>query len=258
MRFSVITISFNAQDEIERTIRSVLEQDFVDYEYLFIDGASTDRTNDVIRQYKSEFEKKGIQVTHQSEKDKGIADAFDKGVKLASGEIVVILNAGDVMLPQTMRFLDEHFTPDLDVLYGNMIWHDDAHNLRYIRRSKNEKHLMELKYRMVVDHPACYISRKAYEKYGLYDTSFRFAMDTDLVLRMYLKGARFLYVDREFTEMWAGGNSDVNLKKVLAENARIARNAGDPRPIVWLNIARIFLRHHLAHFIRFNFGKKEH
>ena len=255
MKFSVITISFNVASVIGKTIDSVLKQDFSDYEYIFVDGASKDKTNSIIDSYKNRFNEKGITVTHISEPDKGISDGFAKGVRLAKGEIVIILNAADEMLPGTMSILAEQFDDKADILYGNIIWHDEARGIEYIKKSKSPEFLEQLKYTMVVKHPATYIKKAAYEKYGNYDPSFKYAMDTELLLRMYKQGARFKYIDHEFTFFQAGGASDTHLIDGLKEAARIAREAGENNLQIAVHLTFKYIHHKLAHFIRFNFMK---
>lgn len=255
MRFSIITATYNAETCIERTIQSVLNQNSTNYEYIFIDGASVDNTNMIIDQYSAILNEKGIQVKHVSEPDNGISDAFAKGVNYAQGEIVVILNAGDKMLPDTLSYVDSHFSAEYDVLYGNIIWHDEKRELEYIKKSKSPEHLDELKYTMVIKHPATYIKKKAYVKYGNYDATFKYAMDTDLLLRMYLQGAKFKYIDREFTYFEAGGVSDSNLTKILMESKRIAISAGEKNLVIKYKLARKYIHHKLAHFVRYYFMK---
>lgn len=255
MKFSIITISFNAAAVISRTVESVLQQDYHDYEYIFVDGASKDDTNKIIESYKSRLEEQGKAVTHISEPDNGISDGFAKGVRLAKGEIVVILNAADEMLPGTLSFLAKEFDEETDVLYGNIIWHDGQRGLEYVKKSKLPECLEELKYTMVVKHPATYIRCSAYEKYGNYDPQFKYAMDTELLLRMYTQGAKFKYVDREFTYFQAGGASDTHLFDGMKETARIAKAAGENKFQIAIHLGYKLIRHKLAHFIRFNFMK---
>lgn len=256
MRISIITASYNVEKVIGNTIESVLNQNFKDFEYIFIDGASKDNTNKIIEEYCKEMDNIGISYIHVSEPDNGISDAFSKGVRLAKGEVIAILNAGDQMLPNTLQYLDENFDKDIDVLYGNIIWHDKCRKLEYVKKSKSPEHLNELKYSMVIKHPATYIRKSAYEKYGVYDQNFKYAMDTDLLLRMYLKGAKFKYVDREFTFFEAGGVSDTNIEKVLKEVAKIAHNAGENDLVIYFKLLKKYIHHNLAHFIRYNFMKK--
>lgn len=253
MKFSVITISFNAALVIGKTIESVLRQDYFDYEYIFVDGASRDETNSIIDSYKPQFKEKAIAVTHISESDKGISDGFAKGVRLAKGEIVIILNAADEMLPGTMSLLAEQFDDSTDVLYGNIIWHDEIRGIEYIKKSKSPEYLNQLKYTMVIKHPATYIKKTAYEKYGNYDPNFKYAMDTELLLRMYKQGAKFKYIDHEFTYFQAGGASDTHLIDGLKEAAKIAKEAGENNLQIAFHLGYKYIHHKLAHFIRFNF-----
>ena len=257
MRFSVITVTLNAADVIGKTVESVLIQQFYDLEYVFIDGGSQDETNRIIDRYQPVLEEKGISVIHISEKDRGISDAFAKGVRNASGEIIAILNAGDEMLPGTLAFLNDHFGDAVDVLYGNVIWHDEARQLEYIKKSKKPEHLAELKYNMVVQHPATYIRKSAYERYGNYDPDYLYAMDAELLLRMVCAGAVFQYIDREFTMFQAGGSSDTHLMEVLKAHAAIAGENGEKPVQIYFHLTKKVIFHHLAHFIRFHFMKKK-
>ena len=105
MKLSVVTISFNAEECIARTIQSVLAQTVPVYEYIMSDGASKDRTYEIICSYDAEFERRGIRFLHSSEPDKGISDAFNKGVSRATGDLVAIINADDELMPQARMSL---------------------------------------------------------------------------------------------------------------------------------------------------------
>ena len=255
MKFSVVTVSFNAAPVIGKTIESVMRQNYHNYEYIFVDGDSKDSTNQIIETYREPLRKLGVSVTHISEPDRGISDGFAKGVRLAKGDIIVILNAADEMMPGTMEFLAEQFDEETDILYGNIIWHDEQRDLEYIKKSKTPDHLEELKDTMVVKHPATYIKRIAYEKYGNYDPRFKYAMDTELLLRMYRQGAKFKYVDHEFTFFQAGGASDTHLIDGLKETGYIAKSAGENNVQIMIHLMYKFVRHKMAHFVRFNFMK---
>lgn len=257
VKFSIVTISYNAEKVIAKTIESVINQNYDDYEYVFVDGASTDRTNDVINFYAEKLCEKGIMVTHISEKDRGISDGFAKGVDLSTGEVVVILNAADEMLPGTLSFLANNFPDTIDVLYGNIIWHDEVRNIEYIKKSKTPSHLEELKYTMVIKHAATYIRKTAYNQYGNYEIEYKYAMDTELLLRMFKAGAKFKYVDREFTIFQAGGVSDTHLIDGLKETGRIAQKYGENRVKIAFNLSRKYVHHKLAHFVRYTFMKRK-
>lgn len=252
MRFSIVTATKNAEDSIGATIESVLKQKNNDCEYIFIDSVSTDRTNEIIDGYSDSFSNKGIPVTHIVEKDTGISDGFNKGIRASSGEIIAILNAGDIMREDTLNIVDREFGDNVDVLYGNVIWVDKKHGISYERKSKDVSKLDGLKYTMIVCHPAAYVRREAYTKYGLFDGTFRYTMDNDLMLRMYTGGARFKYIDRALTDFYAGGTSDSDVNAVMEENRRIALRAGEPPVKASIMIFLKKCRHHAAHFARFN------
>lgn len=226
MRISVVTVCRNAELEIENTMRSVLNQKYSDYEYVVIDGASTDSTNDIIQRVLPEFEEKGIPVTYLSEKDEGISDAFNKGVKHAKGDFVVLVNAGDKLTNLALSTVSGQCTDDVDIIYGNMLWIDKDNGLEYIRKSKEKPD--SIVYEMCIMHPATYIKKAAYEKYGYYKKEFRYSMDRDLLARMYTKGAQFKYINATLSVMKAGGVSDAvgNVPRKKEESKLVAKENG--------------------------------
>lgn len=207
MRFSIVTVCLNAEHEIERTLKSVLDQAYDDYEYIIIDGSSNDGTLSVIEQYIPRFVARDVLVTVVSEEDGGIAEAFNKGIRLAKGEVIALVNAGDCLLPDTLKYVSECMS--IDILYGNIIWHDYKLGSDHIRKSNPR--LSNLMYDMVITHPATFVRRDAYERVGLFDTSYRYCMDQELMVRMQQNGMRFTYVDKELARMYSGGISDSNL-----------------------------------------------
>lgn len=230
MKLSMVTVCFNAEKSIEKTIKSVLNQTLPVYEYIIIDGASNDKTIAIVEAYRRQFELKEIRFIVVSEKDKGISDAFNKGIKIATGDLVGLINADDKMLPDTCQMLEDAFTNDIDIYYGNSVWDEESNQLRFISKpkEKNPVHLSRLMYEMVMIHPATFITKKAYEKVGYYDITFRYCMDEELLYRMYRNGVKFKYIDKELTIFMAGGVSDSNPKKVFGEVSRIPLMYGEP------------------------------
>ena len=96
MKLSIITVCFNAENTIEKTIKSILEQTSTEFEWVVVDGKSTDTTNEIIKKYLQEFERKGVKVNYRSESDKGIYDAMNKGAQRATGEYLTYMNADDL------------------------------------------------------------------------------------------------------------------------------------------------------------------
>lgn len=231
-KISIITISYNSRKTIEKTILSILGQSYRPLEYVLVDGGSKDGTIELIKRYIPELEKAGIEVNYKSEQDKGISDAFNKGIQRSSGDIIGIINSDDQLMDEALIKIADAFTPTVDVVCGDCLWIDTEHNLQYIRKSKMQ--LKKLKYEMVLMHPTCFVKRTAYEKWGCFDITLRYIMDKDLMARFYSKGANFKYIPNVIVSMSAGGVSDVNAKKVFEEGIIVATRNGVPRGIAVL------------------------
>ena len=227
MKLSIITVAFNAESSIKRTIQSVLNQTETVYEYIVVDGGSSDRTYEIVCSYDEIFLKKGIRFFHKSEPDKGISDAFNKGIHQATGDLIGIINADDELLPNTAECLRTAFDKNIaGVYYGNCLWVDTARGTEHISYPKHE--LKKLLYSMILRHPSTFVRRDVYEKYGVFDISYRYIMDEELLYRFYKAGVTFQYVDEVLTRFKAGGVSDTNPLKVFREGSRMAINNGEP------------------------------
>lgn len=163
---SIITVSYNAVKTIEDTITSVLNQTYSNIEYIIIDGASTDGTLDVIKKYQDDI---SIIV---SEPDKGIYDAMNKGIERANGELIGIINADDWYEANAVERTVEIYLKGekkFDVLYGDMLY--------ILLNGKTQKiipprEVEGLRKKMIIGFASMFIAKKAYEKWGVYDTSF--------------------------------------------------------------------------------------
>lgn len=201
--------------------------DITDFEE--VDGGSKDGTINLIKKYIPELEKAGIEVNYKSEPDKGISDAFNKGIQRSSGDIIGIINSDDQLMDEALMKIADAFTPTVDIVCGDCLWIDAERNLQYIRKSKMQ--LKKLKYEMVLMHPTCFVRRTAYEKWGYFDINLRYIMDKDLMARFYSRGANFEYTPNVIVSMSAGGASDANAKKVFEEGIIVATRNGVPRGI---------------------------
>lgn len=224
MKFSIITISFNAASTIENTIKSVYNQDFSDFEYILVDGGSTDGTVNIIKKYQELFKKRNIQYRFISESDSGISDAFNKGIKMAVGEYVGIINAGDELCNDILSKINCLIEPSADIVYGNVRWVDIDRNYTYVRKSKASK-LKYLKYDMVIMHPSVFVKREVYEKCGTFDLNYKYCMDQELLARfLYKEKKNFMYIDTEIAKMISGGVSDSRVWEVLSEARKITES----------------------------------
>jgi glycosyltransferase involved in cell wall biosynthesis len=206
---SVITIVYNGDKHLEQTILSVLGQNYPNIEYIIIDGGSKDRTVEIIRKYADRLK------YWVSEKDNGVSDAFNKGLKVATGEFVGIINADDWYAPGAFHLVSGYFT-DNDVLYGDMqMW--KAEKKEYVVQGNH--HLMESE--MSVNHPTVYVRRTCYEKEGAFNSMYKCAMDYDLLLKLKLKNYRFTRVPAVIANMRWDGVSDSKWLLGCKETLRI-------------------------------------
>ncbi len=223
---SIITIVFNGEKHLEETIKSVLNQTYSNVEYIIIDGGSTDQSVSIIRKYES------FLASWISEKDKGISDAFNKGIARATGEIIGIINADDWYEPNTLDLVASQMR-DADVLFGDVqLWKNETKE--FIQKG-NFKWLSK---EMTINHPTVFVKKKVYEDFGNFDLLYRCAMDYDLLLRLKIKNCRFKYVPHLIANMRWGGFSDRQWKIGCRETLEI-KNKYLPKNKT---------RHHLYYF----------
>lgn len=227
LKISVITISYNSEKTIEKTFKSILSQTYRPLEYVLVDGGSKDGTISLIKKYIPIFEEKGIEINFKSEKDKGISDAFNKGVKRASGELIGIINSDDCLIEDVIKDIAKNIDKDSDVICGDCLWIDEKNSLEYVRKSKME--LEKLKYYMVIMHPTCFVKKTAYKNWGVFDITLKCVMDKDLLARFYKNGAKFQYLPQNIAIMSAGGVSDENTDLVFKEGIEVAIRNGEPK-----------------------------
>lgn len=236
-KVSIITISYNSEKTIERTLQSILLQKYRPLEYILVDGGSKDGTIKLIKQYIPVFEQAGIEVNFKSAPDRGISDAFNKGIMRSTGEIIGIINSDDRLEENAVQNITEAFDEETDVVCGDCLWIDEEHDLQYVRKSKLT--LDKLKYEMVLMHPTCFVRKRAYEKYGCFDVGLQFVMDKELMARFHREGAKVKYIPSIITIMLSGGASDANAEQVFKEGIEVAVMNGIPR---WRAILRAWFK----------------
>ena len=213
MKISIITIVFNDVKNIEKTIISIRDQKIKDLEYIIIDGGSTDGTVEILKQYNDAIS------YWDSESDKGIVDAFNKGIKKATGDIIGLVNSGDFLEPDTLKKVSEVFeSGNADIVYGNMQYWTEKQK-EYIYKAD---HRLLARF-MSLNHPAVFVRKEIYNQYGLFDDTYKVAMDYDLMLRFYSEGARFKYIDSVLSNMALGGVSDLNWQLAYRESFNIRK-----------------------------------
>jgi glycosyltransferase involved in cell wall biosynthesis len=222
---SIITVSFNAEQTIERCISSVINQKYDKIEYLIIDGGSTDGTKEIINKYN---DKVSLIV---SEPDKGIYDAMNKGIKLATGDIIGMLNADDFFADENilLEVADAFNLYNPDVLYGDLDYVDNSNKV--IRSWKSGKYAVNLfNWGWMPPHPTFYCKRKHFEDIGYYSLNYGTAADYELMARfLYLNKLSAYYLKKVMVKMEIGGasnNSIYNRIKVIKSDYNAMVNNG--------------------------------
>ena len=228
MTFSIITPTFNSRECLEETIQSVLSQEGADFEYIIVDGGSTDGTLDIIARHAA----KDSRIRWLSEQDEGIADAFNKGIALARGELIGIINSDDTYLPGALAVVAEAYRarPECDVFHGDMLRLQGDRMLFLLKPADVPRHIW---HEMPLNHPATFVTARAYGKVGRFDAKIRIAMDYDLMLRLYKSGCRFHHLDHPLAAMRYGGASDAKYLEGLREVRTIAIREGYPSGKAW-------------------------
>lgn len=206
---SIITVCFNSATTISRTIKSVLEQSFTDYEYIIVDGGSKDSTLDVVKKYEPLFEGR---MRWKSEPDKGIYDAMNKGICRSSGTIIGIVNSDDWLEPDALEIVHSYFFNNSsreDCLYtGGIIFHyQDGTTKKMMPNLQSFYRQVQLFVMSGIRHPATFVPRNIYDRVGLFDERMRLSADQDFILRCHFNGYSFISIDKVLSNMAAGGLS---------------------------------------------------
>lgn len=212
MKISIITVCYNSENTIRDTLESVLKQNYKNYEYLIIDGKSKDKTLNIIKEYELKFKGK---LKWISEKDKGLYDAMNKGIEMASGDIIGIINSDDILASSNaFQIIEKTFKEKkCDGTYSNLEMKDEKleKRVRFFNSSKGN-----YKLGWYPPHPTLYLKKEVYEKIGFYNQEYRIAADYDLMIRV-MKDKEIIlsYIPEILVYMRTGGVSTRGLKGYL-------------------------------------------
>lgn len=206
MRVSIITVCYNREATIAKSIESVLEQDYPNIEYIIIDGNSTDSTQKIIQSYSEKISK------YISESDKGMYDAINKGLSIATGEVVGLMHSDDVfydcfVVSKIVAAFKN--APHTDAIYGNGIYITNDAEERIVRnRIGGDYDFEKLKSGWLPLHPTVYLKKSLIEKYGYYNLDFKIASDTEFLLRyLFQHKIKLIYLNEYVVKMRMGGLS---------------------------------------------------
>ena len=211
-KISIVTIAYNCEKEIEETILSVINQQYDNKEYLIIDGASKDGTMDIVDKYRDKID------VIISEPDKGRSDAFNKGIAHATGDYIVMMNAGDLLADDALNKFARNYEPGYDVIKGNTIRWNEETEFKSIEHPVIE--YPEIPFNFLVCHQSTYISKSAYERFGGYGIDYKIVMDFELMLRFARHNAKFMKINENLAVFRMGGISQTSSKRRIKEMKR--------------------------------------
>jgi glycosyltransferase involved in cell wall biosynthesis len=216
LKISVITVVLNRRDTIEDTLRSVAIQSYGDVEHIVIDGCSSDGTLDVLNDCRNQID------VLLSEEDRGIYDALNKGIAMATGDVVGFLHADDVFADITVlsRIADAFADETVDATYGDLVYVREVDMARVIRHwSAGHFSKSKLMWGWMPPHPTFYVRRSIYTQLGGFDLRYRIAADYDTILRFLGRGkVRAAYIPEVLVKMRLGGVSNRSLANILLKS----------------------------------------
>ena len=225
---SIITPVYECEKFIEETIKSVLAQTYNNYEYIIVDGNSDDRTMEIINKYRENIDKLIC------EPDYGISDAFNKGIKNACGDLIGIMNAGDIFFDENvLKQIANCYTPECEIMQGSQILKNFETGFEYgLKPSLKYGHIYSL-VRFYPNHMATYISKRIYQKYGYYRLNYKICMDVELLYRYHRNGIKVSIMDLNVGYFRLGGLSDSKEFQQMQEKLAILReDNGNPVEIL--------------------------
>lgn len=220
--FSIITVCYNEEENIEKTAKSVVGQKFKDFEWIVIDGKSKDKTVSILKKYKKRMD------YFVSEKDSGIYNAMNKGIKKAKGKYLLFLNGGDcfansdVLSRVTKLLKKDNFSSE--IYYGNVIY-DDGEKVDFGKAKLDRKFFLT----KTISHQATFISRDLFKKYGMYEEKYRISSDFDFWLKTIVKNnvkTKFIPVYVAIYDLKGISADKKSMKKHISERQTILKENG--------------------------------
>ena len=239
MKISLITVSFNSAGTIRDTIRSVQSQDYHNIEYIVVDGNSKDATLEIVQSAG------GVVDKWISEPDQGIYDAMNKGLKMATGDVVGIINSDDFYFnEQVVSKVAAAFSDQtVDAAFGDLVIVDPV-DLRKVVRTYSSKSWYPDKFArgFMPAHPTFFVRRKYYEKYGLFKTDYKIAADYEMLIRLlYVHKLKYQYLPMTMVVMRKGGVSSRGLHSNVILNREIHKACKDNG--IYTNYAMIYSKY---------------
>jgi glycosyltransferase involved in cell wall biosynthesis len=217
LKISIITITYNSEKTVEDTIKSVVSQDFPNVEYLIIDGLSKDKTLQVVNKYSAYIDKV------VSEKDKGLYDALNKGIKHATGEVIGMLHSDDVYANnQVLSKVAQQFAidPSLEAVYADLVFVDRENTDKVLRTWKSGAYKEDaFKQGWMPPHPTFFVKKSVYDRLGGFNLDLKLSADYELMLRfIHKEKIKIAYLPEIIVKMRMGGISNTSFFVKLKAN----------------------------------------
>jgi len=247
MTISIITVTFNSARTVRDTIESVLKQSHPDIEYIVMDGGSQDNTVDIIKGYEPKFNGR---LKWVSQKDKGMYDAMNNGIKMATGEVVGIINSDDFYHhDDIIAKVNEAFEKnDIEALYGDVRFVNED-NLDKTVRYYSSKNFAPWRFRwgFMPAHPTFFTYKHNFDKYGYYKYDYHIAADYELLIRfLYSNRLKSMYLPEDFMKMRTGGRSTASWRSNIILNQEIIRGCKENG--IWTCMPMLFLKYFIKGF----------
>lgn len=242
MKVSVITATWNSGATLRDTLESVLRQTYPDIEHIIVDGGSTDGTLALVKEYEPRYNGR---LRYISEPDKGIYDAMNKGIRMAMGNVVGILNSDDFYTSDNAveTIVKKMERNDVDAIYGDIHYVNVSDLNKYVRYySSKPFHRCWMRLGFMPAHPSFYCRREVYVKYGAFDISYKVAADFENLLRLiFVNKIKTAYIPKDFVTMRTGGASSSGIqshKQIMRDHLRALKENG-----IYSNIFLLSLRY---------------
>jgi glycosyltransferase involved in cell wall biosynthesis len=241
MKVSIITVVRNNQSTIKDAIDSVIRQTYKNIEYIVIDGASTDGTIDVIEKYQDKIS------VFLSEPDKGLYDALNKGIRLASGDVIAILHSDDLFSDRFVvsDMIEEMAVKNAEIAFSDMVIVDNSMTkvLRYYMASYFSPWMFKIGW--MPPHPTCFIKKSLFDEFGAYSLDYKVAGDFDFLVRIfYARDISWTYLNRVTVKMRQGGvsNTGISSKKIIAKEINQSLRSNNIWSLPIFQLSRYFIR----------------
>ena len=224
MKVSLITVTFNSGMTLRDTIQSVLSQSFPDIEYILVDGLSQDRTIKIVKEYEPLFQNR---LKWVSEKDSGLYDAMNKGIRMATGDIIGIINSDDFYFRNDVitKIVEAFNDNNVQAIYGDVRFVNPNNLDRTVRYYSSKRFVPSLfRFGFMPAHPTFFTYRKYFDQFGYYKTNYKIAADYELLVRfLYVHRLKSKYLPLDFMKMRTGGASTASIKSNILLNEEIVR-----------------------------------